>query len=860
MPDPWFDQPDSELVDITFTASSNQSLEGNLNENTDNLNSVNIEKANKPLEPESRDIPTSLGTATGTEPVQDGIKSLTDLFVDQHQEKQPPESATATPANTPANTADTIAGVSDRNLGNWIDDFIPASPKENLLPQEQSQGKAVPEISLNVEQLRQLEEDLANFDRDSKSTLQPEPNLVNTQPVELPKVADNSLESTATNLDLQPPEELISETEKKNQAKIETKENPLLSVFKPVHKTNISLNSAKGVWYIGIDIGTTGISAALLNRSTTEVYPIYWSAAEQPEPDAQSSSFRLPAEVYLPKTVVAPSKTTNISEPIHNLFSAHLKPYLQLALPFKDEGKKWEPVVEFNHYSTLPLVWVVRSLSKLLSTLKCDRSSTTPGLIAAAVGIQPDTFHQIIDNIAGVICNFPSSWSEQYRFNIREALLACKLVQHPQQVFFVEEAIATLLSELDSPEGEIVKFSVGAASRPAKTSERSLFGNTLTINIGAIFTQMALVDLPESLLDLTHSDFMLHDFAYAGKGIDQDIICQLLLPSKWRSPRTQVQEDSKASNIKPWHWQPSIPGLEQVTWESLGLEELELPHVGEADTIERIMLQQRLESTILGKALLDAAIALKLILQHQDSFTLELADQRWVLQRKDLETQVFVPFVRRLNRELNKLLVARGIPTEAINQAILTGGVASVGAVSRWLRQKLPNAKIIQDAYLHENGTPICSRVAYGLAMLPLHPLVVDIPRQQYTDYFLFTELLRIFPDRALSFNEIIQLFENRGINTRNCQERLLAFLEGELPPGLLPNTLDFTWLTPKSQENSHYHAITTAPLFAKQDHTYRPNPQQIQCLLSYLDAIKASTQQSLQEPYTVNFALGVSV
>ena len=128
--------------------------------------------------------------------------------------------------------------------------------------------------------------------------------------------------------------------------------------------------------------------------------------------------------------------------------------------------------------------------------------------------------------------------------------------------------------------------------------------------------------------------------------------------------------------------------------------------------------------------------------------------------------------------------------------------------MNRWLRQKLPNAKIIQDLYLGENGAPICSRVAYGLAMLPLHPQVLEVPRQQYTDYFLFTELLRLLPDRPLSFSEVLQLFEGRGINTRICQQRLLAFLEGELPPGLIPATLESTWLTQNSQENSDYKAI----------------------------------------------------
>jgi hypothetical protein len=174
----------------------------------------------------------------------------------------------------------------------------------------------------------------------------------------------------------------------------------------------------------------------------------------------------------------------------------------------------------------------------------------------------------------------------------------------------------------------------------------------------------------------------------------------------------------------------------------------------------------------------------------------------------------------------------------------------------------------------------------------------------------LFTELLKLLPDslhgvsgslsevsgiRSLSFGEILQLFESRGINTRICQQRLLAFLEGELPAGLIPaiipetlyvnlavdssredslltrerqeqgaadvksTPLNSLWLTKNSQENPDYQAIASAPLFEKQGNlSYRPNSQQLSLLRRYLDAIKASTLQSLEEPYTGNFSLSV--
>ncbi|TAF07779.1 MAG: hypothetical protein EAZ77_08555 [Nostocales cyanobacterium] len=663
----------------------------------------------------------------------------------------------------------------------------------------------------------------------------------------------------------------------------------------------LSVKDPDSVWYLGIDLGTTGISAALLDRSRLVVYPIYWSTENQAGDAAFEKSFRLPAEVYLPTASIPQSETESTENeqkipatvaqnqsrstpaPRQNLYSAHLKPFLQIAIPYKSRQQKWEPVLQLNEFSAGPLIWVVRSLSKLLLTLKSEQISTTPALIAHGVGIDTQEFFDIINNIAGVICTCPSTWSEQYRFNVREAILTSQLVSHPQHIFFVEEAIASLLPELDLGNLNFVQLHENQGLRPLKTSESPLQGNTLALNIGATATEMALVDLPTDLSQLTYRDFMLHSFAYAGKAIEQDIICQLLLPPKSHQPRGRLKANGKTAS-NSWHWQSSIPGLDQIQWSSLSLEALELPRVGEPDLPARIRLQQRLESSLLGQGLLDAALALKLILQHQESFTLELADQCWVLQRRDLESQVFVPYVRRLNRELNKLLVARGVPTEAINQAIISGGVASVGTINRWLRQKLPNAKIIQDLYLGENGAPHCSRVAYGLAMLPLHPQVLETSRQQYTDYFLFSELLNILPDslggetmRSLSFGEVLQLFESRGINTRICQQRLLAFLEGELPAGLIPSehsdffdaisvpdgnptSLNSMWLAKNSQENPDYQAIASAPLFQKQGNlTYRPNAQQLQFLRRYLDAIKASTQQSLEEPYAVNFALAVN-
>ncbi|MEO0970318.1 MAG: hypothetical protein AAFX80_18820, partial [Cyanobacteria bacterium J06639_18] len=631
--------------------------------NTDTLNPDTSFKSN--IIPDSTQVPES-EAVPGRENIPNGgdtIAALTDLLPElgiqgdmfevetftqnqsiQEQEGQGPlDSVHPAENQNQEQTSSRILEEAEKS-----DDYLPASPEEDLLTQEQAAiDRSNLEISLNPEQRQQLNRDLNNFDAEQAPQPQvenhPESNApLSTSAKDLPKLEisawetppgyldsdpdSNPTEKCAdTQLDLSPTLGLTEEISTQNITSSDTQSSDLqandLSLgtgnIDPVPVDDKVRNS---VWYLGVDLGTTGISAVLLNRSTQEVYPLYWSAPSQPPLNSVQRSFRLPAEVYLPSSTVA-SEKTSVSSPDEavekqprspaldrNLFSAYLKPYLQVALPYKNHSEislnkgrqKWEPLLQFNELSTIPLVWVVRSLSKLLLTFKSDRKSTTLGLTAAADGLNAETFDLVINNLAGVICTCPSNSSEQYRFNVREALLTSKLVQHPQQVFFVEEAVAGLLSELDGARGETVQFKGSKRSLFPKSNSQSLIGNTLIVNIGASATEMGLVDIPQNLHELTHNKFMLHNFFYAGKAIEQDIVCQLLVPEKWRESRFSKPES--ASTQSTTSWKPSVPGLEQMRLSSLGLDKLELPRPGEADIKARIRLQQRLESSVLGQA------------------------------------------------------------------------------------------------------------------------------------------------------------------------------------------------------------------------------------------------------------------
>ncbi len=630
----------------------------------------------------------------------------------------------------------------------------------------------------------------------------------------------------------------------------------------PPPTTNLHLNSvstesqsgaSQNVWYLGIDFGTTGLSAVLLNASTGDRYPIYWESV--PGEGATKSSFRLPAIAYSDSVPTTPEPTKalpvlkiippGLDAPYkaftkRGIFLKKFKPYLKIGTPyyFFDQNN-WEPVLEWSEQQLVPLYWVNKALQALLLTMtpvKVYREALLKQEypLAAVASLTAESFSIALSQLKGVILGCPAQWEDTYRFNLREAVLAAHLVKHPEQIFFIEDAIATLLA------GILTSTDVnrlGSESPPLFTLKP---GNTLVINAGATTTELAIVNLPDDISQVTFSDFHLRSFPYAGNAIDQDIICQLL-----------IKREDFAASLLPFN-------LSQ------------LPSPGEPDLETRYHFQQMLHASRLGQALLEAASYLKLILQHQEEYQLNVGNHRWVVRRLDLERRVLLPFVYRLSQELNGLLLQAGLSEHAISQVICTGGTTAISKMREWLQQKLPNATLIHDARL-TNSSPFNSslKVALGLAILPLYPQVLDRSQHQYSDSFLLMELLRCFPNKTLSVPEIMQLLEHRGINTRICYHRIMALLEGQLPLGIMLSTPDASWLTPQSREilvaqingQSQTKGVNAAnPLFFKEENQlYRPNFEQFNRLRSYLNNVLAGTYQKLEEPLFIDLDVPIA-
>ena len=629
-------------------------------------------------------------------------------------------------------------------------------------------------------------------------------------------------------------------------------------------------------WYLGLDIGTTGLSAVLFNSTTGQLHPIYWTQGAAPVGDRTGSEtlrqryFRLPMAVYqiaqaegserlvpvgveletvLPEISVLQGVEPTVSGTAHYLLR-DFKPFLKLGIPYHDPDLDGGmPILQWSDQQQIPLESLQQGLQTLLSTL----GSTTPlssstSLTSGAVDLSPATLLTALQVLQGVMVSYPANWPDTYSFNLREAILANQFVADPAQIFFMEDAIAAFLSALPDPNSPDANPLEVVHNRLPNTVQP---GITLVLSAGASLTEFGLVDLPEALHELMYQDFALRSFPYAGHAIDQDIVCALLYPKG--NERLQQPADEPAlpasGRSQAWDWQLAFQDTASAAWNALGLDQLELPRRGELDANQRTLLRQRLNSTILGRSLLEAARHLKRMLQHQEQFTIALANRVWTITRQELESQILYPYIQQLNNQLNILLSQTGVPSQGVRQVICTGGTASFPVMARWLRQKLPNATIIQDTYT-DNRPPACSRIAYGLVNLARYPHVLNLARQQYNDYFLLLELLRSFPNQALPVNHIMQRLERRGINTQACYLHVLALLEGHLPPGLMPTPADSRAIFLRQESVERYQELRKSPLFHKQGgQMYVPNPAQYQRLKEHLSMVLADKHQSLTEP-----------
>jgi len=588
-----------------------------------------------------------------------------------------------------------------------------------------------------------------------------------------------------------------------------------------------------GAWYLGVDISTTALSATLLHYPTQQLYPLSWISADQQASSTAVRQIRAIAYLSSEELQSDPQRPTVIGQQAIGLDTAllpsshqlvgglllqHATPYLNLGIPyFSEKSKTWEPQIQWSDSQTLPLVWIQQMMVALLSTL--HGSQPNEPIVCKTEDLATDALNTALRQLSGVILGCPHGCSDAYRFNLREAVLAADLVAKPEQIFFLEGAIATLLAELPIPTASDQATSVFQPWSPARHNHTTKWqGDTLVVNVGATSTELLLGTVPTERSRLSHDDVLVRHIPYGGDAMDQDIICQLLYPSM-PEPNT------------------------------LGLHRLDLPLPGAIDRPVRYRLQQRLQSSPLGQNLLTATRRLKTALYSQNSISLHLYDQLWTINQNEFHHRVVLPYLQRLNRELNTLLSQVGIVPQAVQQIICADGTHQLPALIYWLSQKFQGATILPTQNSTQQHSASC-----GLALLPLYPHLLDAPQHQYGEYFLLREMLRLLPTQPLTLGRILQQLENQGINTRSCHRSILAILEGQLPAGLIPSETDAVLLTPASGQQTRARSLQTTQLFSRHgNQVYEMNADLRDRLWHYLSEVLSNTYQLLDEPLAID-------
>lgn len=542
--------------------------------------------------------------------------------------------------------------------------------------------------------------------------------------------------------------------------------------------------SLDDTWVLGIDFGSTALRTSLLNANTGKVYSLYLDDVDElpcrlvwTEDHSLDDPMTKDIRVLIKKSQISDLENGEVA-------ITHFKQFLKLGLPYRGVST-WQPIIQWSDSHQANLRWLIAALKNLIEQIQTRANH--PKL--------PD-LGLILLKLSGVVFGYPANWSDTYVLNIREAILKSGLVSQPEQVMAVDQAIAPVL----------------ALIHEQKTSQEI----TLLIDAGAVTTSLCLI---KGSLDRKTSDrskLHIRSLDYAGNSLSQDIIVQLFYP----------------------HWQL----ITNPNRHLCKFDHLTLPEVATESPQQRIPLQQYLLGSNVGQQMLELADRLKVTFGQDisvDSWNEDLLGQPIVVLRREVENLILQPFIQRINRELNAIISNAGILGEDVRQVLLLGNTMHIPLLSRWLAQKLPNAKI----------DPLgASVVANGLAVAPLYANLHDVARQQYSDYFLLQEICRLNLTQSVNPNQLLKQLQMRGVNIKACRDRILSILQGDLPEGIFP------WQEPEHSAVLEDPTLSS-DLFAgrlfelETDGTYQPNVTKFQQLRVYLQAIIGNMSQTLNEP-----------
>ncbi len=564
----------------------------------------------------------------------------------------------------------------------------------------------------------------------------------------------------------------------------------LALIAPPDAKENYSLDHN---WILGVDFGSNAIRASLLNSNTGKVYLLCFDEGEELPcklvwSSHQNADDPITTDIRIfTKRARSSGGSTNRELEDGEVPIYQFKHFLKIGLPYRGVSA-WQPIMQWSSNQQVSLRWLIAALKNLLEQVQ-----------TRAHHPQIPDLGLILLKLSGVVFGYPSNWSDTYILNVREAILKAGLVTQAEQVMAVEQAIAPALSLI-----HVKQISTEI---------------TLLIDVGAVSTSLCLTkEIGAPLKQQSYDRNKIHmlSFDYAGLSISQDIIAQLFHP----------------------HWQL----ITNPNRHLCNFENIQFPEVGDPAIAKRILLNQYLLSSEVGQQMLELADQVKIAFGRDinlDTWNEEILGQPLVVLRRELENLILQPFIQRINRDLNLILSNIGIIGDDVRQVYLVGHTAYIPLLSRWIAQKLPNVVV---------NTLVGSSVASGLAVAPLYTSLHNVARQQYSDYFLLQEICRLNLTKPVNPTQLLKQLQMQGINIKVCRDRILTFLQGDLPAGLFP------WLEPEQamvlEDPTLSSDLCTGKLFELEtDGTYQPNMGKFQQLRVYLQAITSNMSQTLNEP-----------
>lgn len=441
------------------------------------------------------------------------------------------------------------------------------------------------------------------------------------------------------------------------------------------------------LWYLGLDVGSCGVRAALCEQRRRQCYPLQWlnDRGELVSELPLAFRWRLEPTQRLMPVVAPPSSMVSYLASVQELEVDRFKAFLLDAtgqLTPSNIALQVQPWAEaegsFPQQRRLPRLGleVTPEISSHLATgLAAIFQRLSPEFLEAFPGLcqhpllTTEEMPQILRQLTGVILNCPGDAPASYRSLLREAVLQSHLVDLPSRVVFLEDSMAALFSHAPLPNGQILVVH-GSHSR----------------------TELALLSLPQGS---TAAQGIL-GFNGGQMALTQAIVRELLYPLLPQSDR---------SPLATFHL-PEIPQfLTSNPENSLPIGNLRYHQ----------SLQWHLQQSPLGHILLQAAECLQATLQEQEQFTLRIGQQNHILSAQQWQTQIVQPYHRNLQHTLQTLLHRAQLGPQSIEYLLGTGTLGTQPWVLQGLQALCPQAKVI------EVGAEDRSQVALGLAQFPVY-------------------------------------------------------------------------------------------------------------------------------------------